>query len=627
MCGIAGFLNGDWGPEALDTMRDSLAHRGPDDSGQYYDQSARIGLAHTRLSIIGLSTGHQPLANRDGTVQVIFNGEIYNYKELRRELQAKGHIFRTDSDTEVIPYLYEELGADFVKRLRGMFAIALWDARKKRLLLIRDRFGIKPLYFKETPEGLIFASEIKALLAVEPASGIDPQAMRWYLAFRYVPENITMFSGIKKLEPGHFLDTSPRNRQIVRYWTLEPTHNLDGRTEASIAEELRARLSEAVELRLMSEVPLGSFLSGGLDSSFIVGLMSKLMNQPVKTFSFGVGSGWHNESKFANLAAERFATDHYPLTGDCNDKDTFERTVWSLDEPLADAAIIPTYLLSELTRQHVTVVLTGEGADELLGGYDKYKALSLAAKLKPFAKIAAVASALCRKMGNLSAHRAAECISLSADLPAAYIALVSVFSEAEKGRLITPELQESLRHTEPPDMVIRRALRGRENLSILDQLMHIDVATWLPNDVLLKADKMSMAHSLEARVPFLDHEFAEFAASIPSTMKLKWMREKHILRLAMKNLVPDEIIKRRKHGFTVSLNPWRGSASDPGLLETVLSDSRTRSRNWFRPEALAELQRQPLDNAFARRQIFTVLMAEQWASIHLDNGSNRSWCQ
>ena len=622
MCGIAGF-KGRWNPQALAAMGSRLAHRGPDDAGEFYDPDARIGLVHTRLSIIGVTTGHQPLGNLDGSIQVVFNGEIYNYRQLRSELESKGYRFRTESDTEVIPYLYEEMGVRFVNRLRGMFAIALWDAREQRLLVIRDRFGIKPVYYRNLDQGLIFASEVKALLAVDPVSDIDPQAMRWFLAFRYVPEERTLFSGIRKLEPGCYLEVSPNGIRTERYWTLVPKHNLSGRSQASIAEELKARLSDAVNVRLMSEVPLGAFLSGGLDSSFIVGLMSGMIQEPVRSFSFGVGEGWHNESEFAAIAADRFGTQHYKLGGNCNDPETLERAVWFLDEPLADTAVIPTYLLSELTRQHVTVVLTGEGADELLGGYDKYKALSVVAKLKRLSWLAMAGRPVSQFFSLSGLERALDSVALAGDFPAAYMALVSVFSPNELDSLLTPELLEMFRDTEPPEAVIRRALADLQELNIMDQLMHIDVATWLPNDVLLKADKMSMAHALEARVPFLDHEFAEFAASIPSSIKLRRMREKHILRLAMRGLVPEQIVRRRKHGFTVSLKPWQSSEGSSGLLETVLSSERLRARGWFRPEAVAALLRKPLDDGFVRRQVFTVLMAEEWSRIFLDGAGRR----
>jgi asparagine synthase (glutamine-hydrolysing) len=608
-------------------MKQMLRHRGPDDNGHYHNPETGIGLAHTRLSIIGVETGHQPLTNTDGSVIVIFNGEIYNYRKLRRELETKGYRFRTESDGEVIPHLYNELGNDFVSRLRGMFSIALWDSKKQKLLLVRDRFGIKPLYYMENGRGLTFASEIKAILANDSVEDIDPQAMRWYLSFRYVPEDLTMFAGVRKLLPGHVLECTPEHVRVQRYWQLEATHDLSSKSDQSIADELRARLADAVDIRLMSEVPLGAFLSGGLDSSFIVGLMSQLSKEPVQSFSFGVGSGWHNESGFAELVANHFGTDHRALSGDCGDPETLKNSIWHLDEPLGDMAIIPTYLLSKLTRQHVTVALTGEGADELLGGYDKYKALMAVHRLRRVSWAARAASPLAGLSSGPGLRRALKSVSLGGNFAAAYISLVSVFDQQELDSLLTPELTARLRDTEPATAVIERILKGRTGMPLLDQLMHIDIETWLPNDVLLKADKMSMAHSLEARVPFLDHEFAEFCASIPPRLKIRWHKEKYILRQAMTGIVPDEIRRRRKHGFTVSLKPWLGGDRKTGLIPETLAADRLQRRGWFDSEIVSQLIGERLDDPFIRRQVFSLLMAEQWADTFLDRDPTRHLMQ
>jgi asparagine synthase (glutamine-hydrolysing) len=618
MCGIAGFV-GTWDENTLVGMKKMLRHRGPDDNGHFHDPDAGIGLAHTRLSIIGVETGHQPLTNADGSVVVNFNGEIYNYRDLRRDLEAKGYEFRTESDGEVIPHLYNELGNGFISKLRGMFSIALWDNKRRKLLLVRDRFGIKPLYFMENSRGLIFASEIKAILSTEVVEDLDPQAMRWYLSFRYVPEDLTMFAGIRKLLPGHFLEFTPEHVSVQRYWQLEATHDLSSRSDEAIADELKSRLAEAVDMRLMSEVPLGSFLSGGLDSSSIVGLMSQISKTPVQSFSFGVGSGWHNESHFAELVAKHFGTEHRALSGDCGDPETLKDSIWHLDEPLGDMAIIPTYLLSKLTREHVTIALTGEGADELLGGYDKYKALIAARRLRGLSWAAKAGESVAGLSRGPGFRRALRCVARSGDFADAYMSLVSVFDESEVKSLLTPELAARLKNTEPATAVIERILKDRTEMPLLDQLMHIDIETWLPNDVLLKADKMSMAHSLEARVPFLDHEFAEFCASIPPRLKIRWLKEKYILRQAMKGLVPDEIRRRRKHGFTVSLKPWLNDDGATGLIPETLSASRLQDRGWFDGGVVQQLTGGNLDNPFTRRQVFSLLMAEQWATTFLDN--------
>lgn len=626
MCGIAGYL-GQWDENALIRIKEMLRHRGPDNSGHYHDAETNVGLVHTRLSIIGVKTGIQPLASADGSVVVIYNGEIYNYRELRRDLEAKGYHFRTESDGEVIPHLYNEYGTDFIARLRGMFAIALWDKSKRKLLLARDRFGIKPLYFMETNRGLIFASEIKAITALERTDDLDPQALRWYLSFRYVPEDRTMFAGVRKLLPGHFLECTPNHVRVQRYWQLQATHNLSARSSQSIADELRARIAEAVKMHMMSEVPLGAFLSGGIDSSFIVGLMSQTSKKPVQTFSFGVGSGWHNESRFANIVAEHFGTDHRAMSGDCSDPDTFLRALWHLDEPLGDMAIIPTFLLSQLTKRHVTVALSGEGADELLGGYSKYKALTAARRLQPVSWIARAVRPLAGLSHNVGLRRARECVARIGNFSSAYMSLISVFDEPELDSLLTPEMAERLRDTESATAVIDRILADRKDMPTLDQLMHIDIETWLPNDVLLKADKMSMAHSLEARVPFLDHELAEFCASIPPELKIRWLNEKYILRQSAKNFLPKEILNRRKHGFTVSLKPWLGGLNNDGLIRKTLSARRIQDRGWFESGVVDQLVTGKLDNAFLRRQIFSLLMMEQWAATFLDNDPTQDMAQ
>jgi len=602
-------------------MKQFLFHRGPDDSGMYFNPANRVGLAHTRLSIIDIAGGHQPLQNSDGTIRVIFNGEIYNHKDLRRELEAKGYALPSHSDGEIISHLYQEFGIDFVSKLRGMFAIAIWDERNRKLYLIRDRFGIKPLYFYDTKKGLLFASEAKAILSVDRVREIDPQALEWYTSFRYVPEDRTMFKGIKKLRPAHWLEHSDKGIRIERYWDIRDTKPNTSRTEAQWADELKSRLREAIDIRLMSEVPLGAFLSGGLDSSFIVGLMSKMSDRPVETFSFGVGSGWHNETEYAELAASAFNTSHHPLSGDCNEPEFLEQAIWYLDEPLADTAIIPTYLLSKLTRQHVTVALTGEGADELLGGYDKYKVLTYGDRIGrwlPSAPLSAFSN-LVPKWHKL--YRALRFLSNSRDTAKAYMELVAVFSDREKQNLYASDTCALLYKKEPAYEVINRILDGCHGPTYLDDLLHIDLQTWLPNDVLLKADKMTMAHSLEGRVPFLDHEFAQFCASMPASLKIKGLREKHILRESMRGLVPERIVNRKKHGFTVSLKPWTKDSNNTrnDLVRETLSEQNIKQRGWFNYTPVNKLLNGDLNDQYTRRQVTSLLMLEKWAQIFLDS--------
>lgn len=620
MCGIGGF-KGNWSSENLRIMKQFLFHRGPDDSGVYFNPANLVGLIHTRLSIIDVAGGHQPLQNFDGTIRVIFNGEIYNHIDLRNELEVKGYKLGSHSDGEVISHLYQEFGIEFVRKLRGMFAIAIWDERNRKLLLIRDRFGIKPLYFYETNKGVLFASEVKAILAVERVREIDHQALEWYMSFRYVPEDRTMFRGIKKLLPAHWLEFSDKGIKIERYWDLRKIKPNTLRTEAEWIDELKSQLREAINIRLMSEVPLGAFLSGGLDSSFIVGLMSKMSDRPVETFSFGVGSGWHNETEYAELAANAFNTSHHPLSGDCNEPEILEQTIWYLDEPLADTAIIPTYLLSQLTRQHVTVALTGEGADELLGGYDKYKVLTYGDRIGRWLPLAlmSIFTNLVSKWHK--PYRALRFLTNSKDRARAYMELVAVFSDSEKLNLYASDTGALLNQQEPAYKVINRILEGCHGPTYLDDLLHIDLQTWLPDDVLLKADKMTMAHALEGRVPFLDHKFAEFCASMPASLKIKGLREKYVLREAMSGFVPDRIVKRRKHGFTVSLTPWTRNSNSTGndLIRETLSQKNINHRGWFNYIHVNKLLDSDLNDQYTRRQVTSLLMLEKWAEIFLDS--------
>ena len=616
MCGIAGFF-GDLTEKQLNTMKQFLHHRGPDDSGTHYNVSQKIGLAHTRLSIIDLAGGHQPLQNSDGTIHVVFNGEIYNHKALREELASKGYSLATHSDGEVISHLYEMLGIDFVSKLRGMFSIALWDSKRNKLFLIRDRFGIKPLYYKQSGKRVLFASEAKAILAVDRVREIDHQALEWYLSFRYVPEDRTMFQGIRKLRPAHWMEISDEGIEVKRYWDLRDTTNNEMLTEKQWIEGLHNQLEKAVNVRLMSEVPLGAFLSGGLDSSYIVGLMSGMSERPVETFSFGVGSGWHNESNYAEIVANAFKTNHHSLSGECDDLELLKETIWYLDEPLADTAVMPTYLLSKLTREHVTVALTGEGADELLGGYDKYKILTLGDKLGRWIPKLPTTIAASFVSHWHKPHRALRFLSQSNDKAKSYMELIDVFSQRERKKLLTRDAAEKLSGQEPAYAVINRILDKCKGPTYLDDLFHIDLQTWLVDDVLLKADKMTMAHGLEGRVPFLDHEFAEFCASMPASLKLKGWQEKHALRRAMADIVPDEIVNRRKHGFTVSLKPWAiGGSSSP--LNRILSKENLAKRNWFNSNYVDKLLKKDLDNPFVRRQVFALVTIELWAQVFLD---------
>jgi asparagine synthase (glutamine-hydrolysing) len=614
MCGISGFI-GNFSESDLDKMNSVMVHRGPDDSGTYFKD--QVGLAHRRLSIIDLAGGHQPISNEDDTIWIVFNGEIYNFQELRRKY-LKDHTFKTRSDTEVIIHLYEEFGEDCIQYLRGMFAFALWDEKIRKLLIVRDRFGIKPLYYAQTPKGFVFASELKAILETDAIQRkIDKQALNLYLTFRYVPGSRTMIDGITKLEPAHYLVHQNGNFSVHRYWNLDFAED-DGKDEDVYSERLKEALRESIDIRLISEVPLGAYLSGGLDSSLMIGLMSQLVDKPVKTFTAGFEGGWYDESPFADIVAKAFKTDHRVLKTKAEAISVLKKVIWHLDEPLADAATIPTYLLSELTRKYVTVILSGEGADELLAGYHKYKFLLYADKFSR-----AFCSPLFKSLGsvfqnNIKIQRGLNLLSSKEGTAAAYLDFASVFTEQEKSKLFGRELKVLESELQEPAHLVAKYLgpdaKGKD---FLDRLLALDIETWLPNDVLLKNDKMTMAHSLEARVPFLDHIFAEQMMLIPNRLKLKGLKEKYIMRKAMDGLIPQQIINRRKHGFTVPIHEWvKDGLSE--FVDQLLNEERVNRLGFWDYAYIANLKNRNLNNEFYKRQFWTILTFEIWHNIFIE---------
>lgn len=615
MCGISGF-SGDFPENFLHKMNDIMVHRGPDDSGIYCNKNT--GLAHRRLSIIDLAGGRQPMSNEDDSIWITYNGEVYNFQKLRKKYLSS-HTFKTRSDTEVILHLYEEFGEKCIDHLRGMFAFAIWDEKKRKLFIARDRFGIKPLYYAQTSRGFIFASELKALLETDSlARKVDKEALNLYLTFRYVPGSRTMIDAIKKLEPGHYLVYQDGKITITQYWDLNFQKD-ENQTEQDCSRALTDILREAIDLRLISEVPLGAYLSGGLDSSFMVGLMSQLMRKPVKTFTAGFEDGWHDESPYAATVAEKFATDHRLLRTNPDAVSVLEKVVWHLDEPLGDAATIPTFLLSKLTRKYVTVILSGEGADELFAGYDKYKVLYYSDKYSSL-----FCSPLFSFLGRLFANniklqRGFDLLASQKETAQTYLNLVSVFSEQEKAELFGQELTGLKSAADAPLKLVEKYLQyGEKKGDYLDRLMYLDIKTWLPNDVLLKNDKMTMAHSLEARVPFLDHKFAEYVMTIPTRLKLKGLSEKYILRKAMQGLVPKSITKRRKHGFTVPLAQWMQGELRK-VVDTLFSPERIREKGFWNYQAIEKLRQKDLANPFYRRQFWTMVSFELWHRIFIED--------
>ena len=619
MCGISGIFHLD--PRAridellLHRLNAAIAHRGPDDDGFYVN--GPVGLANRRLSIIGLADGRQPIANEDGTVWTVYNGEIYNYPELRAALEQKGHRFRTSTDTEVIVHAYEEHGADFVERLNGMFAIALWDDRRRRLLLYRDRLGEKPLYYTVTRGRLVFASELKALLQ-DPSVGraISPEALRAYLTFQYNPDRQTIFRDVVRLRPGTVLEATAAGVVERVYWEV-PAEPGPAWPEERYVEALRELLRDSVRRRLLSDVPLGAFLSGGVDSSTVTALMTGITDRPVQTFAVGFRvPGAYDESAHAERVARHFGADHRTLVvGSMDVEHLLPRTVYHLDEPIADYAAIPTFLLSEFARRHVKVVLTGEGADELFAGYPHYRFASL---LRHYERLPRGARRLLGALGGrLAPPKMAKALEAGGfDPVAGYRRMKAVFRPEEMERLLAPAAGAAPNGHDGLEL-FRTLFRRGQRLDPLNRYLLADLSTWLPEDLLMKVDKMSMSVGLEARVPFLDHRLVELVAGMPS--QLKWGREpKHLLRRAAAGLVPDVVLHRPKHGFTLPLDRWFRAECRP-FAEELLLGTRARARGLFDARAVARIWQAYLAGRHgAFMQVWVLLNFEVWSRVFLD---------
>ncbi len=614
MCGIAGWI-GPKDPEALSRMRAALAHRGPDDAGEHVED--RLTLLHQRLSIIDVAGGRQPMSTPDGRFTIAYNGEVYNYLRLRDDLESRGVAFRTKSDTEVLLHLYARMGPDCVSQLQGMFAFAVWDHEERRLFLARDRIGIKPLFYAELGDGLLFASELKAILAHGALdASLDPEALDHYLTFMYVPAPRTICRGVRKLRPGHTLTWQEGKAKEHAYWTLpDPEATLDWGGEPEGVRKLERMLQDAVRGRLMSEVPLGAYLSGGLDSSLVVAMMSQASDSAVNTFSVGFEERGFDERPHALRVAEACRTNHRELVVGHHSADEFPRIVRALDEPVADSAAIPTYYMAELTKRHVTVVLTGEGADELFAGYSHYKLLTWFDRVA-WASPGAVARWLGRMGGGGKPGRGLEYVGRLRDRAAAYLALKSVFTPREKNSLYSYGLREATRNTMPSGEVVRRYL-GPGDGPCLQQLLRLDLATWLPDDLLVKVDRMTMAHGVEARVPFLDHRVVDAVMRLPPEWKLRRFTGKHILREVGRRSLPVETVVRRKTGFAVPIGEW-ASGEMRGLVEELLGDDAVTRRGLFNPKVVGSLRDRKEYGMFQRRQLWTLLTLEMWCRTVLD---------
>jgi asparagine synthase (glutamine-hydrolysing) len=621
MCGICGKLNfeQDAGVEAglLRGMLDTIRHRGPDDEGVYV--TPQVGLGHRRLSIIDLKSGHQPLSNEDGTVWIVFNGEIYNFRELRAWLLTKGHVFRTHSDTEVIVHLYEELGPQCLEKLRGMFAFAIWDEKTKTLFLARDRVGIKPLYYCRTGKSLVFASEIKAILA-DPAvpCEIAPEIIDRFLTFLYLPGEETLLKGIQKLSPGWYLLARNGRTELRQYWDLhfpKPSRSLSLR---QAEDELLSLLAEAVKLHMIADVPVGVLLSGGVDSTAVLSLAAERADKEINSYTVGFSDpGVTDERPYAQLAATAFGSRHHEMTISASDFLEFlPRYVWHMEEPVCEPPAIAMYYVSKLASQDVKVLLSGEGGDEAFAGYSNYRNLLWLERLKRFLPPfnGAAAWGLAAANSWLHSPRVAKYAPLvNARFPEYYYSRTSDpfhHSENGLGSLYSGDFLASIdrEHTLQPLRELQANVRGQHPLNAM---LYIDTKTWLPDDLLIKADKMTMANSLELRVPLLDHKVLEFAASLPSHLKVHGLTTKYLAKKALRKRVPKSILGRRKAGFPVPYERWLRKELR-GCVREVLFDRVTTSRGYFDTSAVRGLLARDESSGGYSKEIFSLVTLELW---------------
>ena len=593
-------------------MNAKLAHRGPDSEGAFLDGG--VGIAARRLSIIDLDTGDQPLANEDGSIRVAQNGEIYNYRELRDELASKGHRFASHGDTEVIAHLYEEYGLDFATRLRGMFAVAIWDAREQQLVLARDRFGIKPLYYREEDRELRFASELRAL----PRGEVDPEALEAYLAFNFVPAPYSIFQETFKLPPGHLLVWKEGKARLDRFARPQPADADDLRKEPAetLAEELRARMRDSVRAHLVSDVPVGVFLSGGVDSSLLAALAAEESTKPLRTFTIGFEERSFDETAGARKVAERYGTNHRELVLRPEPELLLRALAEVFDEPFADSSALPTYLVSQLAAEDVKVCLSGEGGDELFGGYYTYSADLLAARFGPIARLARpFAELLPSSNARISFDYKAKRFTRAAHLPPL---------ERHHGwkEIFTPELRTELRSRRSdfdPVELLRERYAETEQAEPLARLQDVDLGIPLVDDLLVKTDRSSMAHSLEARVPFLDTVVTSLALALPRRLKVSGLKKKILLRRAAEPLLPREVVHGKKRGFSIPAAAWLRGELEPFARE-VLAPEVLRRQGFFAPEVVAGLfERHVARKEDLSRQLWGLLAFTLWYEGHVEH--------
>lgn len=611
-------------PELVKAMADTIYHRGPDDDGYYV--SGPIGLGFRRLSIIDLQRGHQPVSNEDGTVQIIFNGEIYNYQELRAFLLSKGHVFKTQSDTEVIVHLYEEFGPPCVEKLRGMFAFAIWNENTKTLFLARDRVGIKPLYYCLTDTSLVFASEIKAILA-DPsiAREIAPEMIDRFLTFLYVPGQETLLKGIRKLAPGHYLLVKDGKAVVEQYWDLRFAETTRSQSLKDAEADLTSLLAEAVELHMIADVPVGVLLSGGVDSTGVLSLAAHGTDKAISSFTVGFSGGEvADERPYARLAAKTFGTRHYEMTISADDFAAFlPQYVWHMEEPVCEPPAIALYYVSKLARSHVKVLLSGEGGDEAFAGYSNYRNLVWLERIKrglsPLNGAAARGLSFADSLLHLPGM--AKYVPLMNDrFPNYYYSRTSNpyrYSGNRLGKVYSADFAQAIdhEHSLEPVRELQAHVRGQNTL---DAMLYIDTKTWLPDDLLIKADKMTMANSVELRVPLLDHKVLEFAASLPPSFKLNGFNLKYILKSVLSQKIPKEIRNRKKTGFPVPYESWLRNDLK-SVVWDVLMDRRTLERGYFSKDGVEGLLRANSNGSNYSKEIFSLLSLELWQRTFLEH--------
>ncbi|MDR0390970.1 MAG: asparagine synthase (glutamine-hydrolyzing) [Planctomycetaceae bacterium] len=650
MCGICGAVWTEFGQpielSVLDTMTDILAHRGPDDRGTFIDRGVALG--HRRLAIIDLTqSAHQPMHNQNKNIHLIFNGEIYNFKSLRQNLTQNGCNFKSESDTEVILHLYEKFGENFLNYLNGMFALAIWDAQKKQLLLARDRLGKKPLFYRTEPNTnsnyitlhnsnyektsqnihrLIFASELKSILSIpNMPRDINPFAIDEYLTYQYIPHPNTIFNGIAKLPPAHYAIWRNGELQIKQYWKPDWNAESENISLSDWKEQLRDLVIDAVKIRMQSDVPIGAFLSGGIDSSITAGLMQQINPQPIHTFNIGFQQKEFDESPYAKQLADKFKTIHHQFTVTAEIEDLLPRLIWHYDEPFADSSAIPTMLLCEMTRREVTVALSGDGGDEMFAGYDRYRAVKfsnicaklpllfrklLAEKIQPIIPNSTKQRSILRRTKRFLEALAMQPLEQ-------YLQWIAIFNNEKRQNLYTQDFKNSISNYNSINF-LKQAESNCIERDICSRISFVDMQTYLPCDILTKVDIASMANSLECRAPLLDYRIAELAIKMPIKYKIKQNHGKHILREIFQNLLPTNIEKRRKMGFGVPINYWFKNELKNKIYDTLL-DKKTIERGYFQKKYITQLLNEHTNNQIDHAyRIWSLLVLELWIRNTID---------